>query len=59
MTKEEKRKAFEPKWWNLYENGEFIDSFPSHAAAKKAKHFMEVEANADWLDLSYEIKPAK
>lgn len=59
MTKEEKRKAFEPKSWNLYENGEFIDSFPSHAAAKKAMHFKNKEACDDWLDLYYEIKPAK
>ncbi len=59
MTKEEKRKAFEPKWWNLYENGEFIDSFPSHAAAKRAMHFKKMEAYDDWLDLDYEIKPAK
>jgi hypothetical protein len=57
MTKEEKRKLYTPKWWNLYENGNFIDSFPSHNAAKKAKHIKIKEANDDWLDLYYEIKP--
>jgi len=57
MTKEEKKKMFEPKKWALYENGQFIDCFDSHAAAKKAKHFKTVEANDDYLDFYYEIKP--
>ena len=42
--------------WNLYENGEFIDSFPSHTKAKNAMHWKIVEANKDMLDLNYEIK---
>lgn len=58
MTKEEKERAFAPKRYNLYENGEFIDSFPSHAEAKKAKHFKNAEAHDDMLDLTYTIKPA-
>jgi hypothetical protein len=45
--------------WNLYENEEFIDSFPSHAAAKKAKHFKIKESYMDCLDIHYEIKPQK
>ena len=57
MTKEEKIEQFTPKWWNLYENGEFIDCFPSHKKAKKAKHFKIKEANDNCLDLDYEIKP--
>ena len=42
--------------WNLYENGEFIDSFPSHTKAKNAMHWKIVEAKADMLDLYYTIK---
>ena len=57
MTKEEKKELYAPKQWNLYENGKFIDSFPSHKAAKKAKYFKTKEANDNWLDLSYEIRP--
>ena len=45
-------------YWNLYENGVFIDSFPSHTKAKRAMHWKIVEANADMLDLTYEIKKA-
>lgn len=56
MTKEKKKKLYEPHWWNLYENGVFIDSFPSHSAAKKAKHRLKVEAEQDWLDLTYTLK---
>ena len=56
MTKEEKRKLFKPQRWNLYENGIFIDSFESHAQAKKAKYFKTKEANENWLDLEYTLK---
>ena len=42
--------------WNLYENGEFIDSFPSHTKAKNAMHWKIVEAETDMLDLHYAIK---
>lgn len=58
MTKEEKRNIFAPKRYNLYENGEFIDSFPSHSEAKKAKYIKNRSACADMLDLTYTIKPA-
>ena len=57
MTKEEKKKLYQPKRWNLFENDNFIDSFPSHSAAKKAKHFKIKEAYDDFLDITYTIKP--
>ena len=56
MTKEQKRRLFEPHWWGLYENGELIDTFPSHKEAKKARHFKIVEADMDMLDLDYQLK---
>lgn len=59
MTKEEKRKLYEPKEYALYENGRFKDFFYSHKAAKKAKHFLIKESYDDMLDLNYEIKPYK
>ena len=43
--------------WLLLENGEVIATFPSHTKAKNAKWRKEKEAEQDWLDLSYEIKP--
>ena len=57
MTKEEKKEKYSPKRWDLYENGKYVDTFPSHAAAKKAKHFKIKESYDDMLDLYYEIKP--
>ena len=42
--------------WDLYENGESIDSFPSHTKAKNAMHWKIVEAETDMLDLYYTIK---
>ena len=59
MTKEEKKEMFRPHKWDLYENGEYKDTFPSHAAAKKAKHFLTKEAYENWLDLTYTIKKRK
>ena len=59
MTKEEKKEMFRPHKWDLYENGEYKDTFPSHAAAKKAKHFLTKEAYENWLDLDYTIKKRK
>ena len=56
MTKEEKQKQFKPQTWNLYENGQYIDTFYSHAAAKRAKYFKTKEASDDMLDLTYTIK---
>ena len=57
MTKEEKTELYKPKWWAVYENGNFKDAFPSHKAAKAAKHRLIVEANMDMLDFTYKIKP--
>ena len=59
MAKEEKRELFKPHRWNLYENGILKDTFPSHAAAKKAKHFLAKQAYENWLDLDYTIKKQK
>ena len=56
MTQEEKQKQFKPHSWNLYENGRYIDTLPSHAAAKRAKYFKTKEAYDDMLDLTYTIK---
>ena len=58
MSKEEKRKLFEPHLWNLYENGVYIDTLFSHKEAKRVKHKLMVEAYRDWLDLTYTIKRA-
>lgn len=57
MTKEEKAKLFKPKPCGLYENGVLIETFDSHTKAKNAKFRYEKEAEEDWLDLEYEIKP--
>lgn len=57
MDKKTKEKLFKPKPYALYENGRWIDTYPSHSEAKKMKHRLEVEARKDWLDLNYEIKP--
>ena len=57
ITKEEKTKLFAPKRYDLFENGVFVDSFPSHSEAKKAKHFKIKEANENMLDFEYTIKP--
>ncbi len=59
IIKKFKSEKYKPKPYDLYENGRFIDTFPSHAAAKKKKHFLIVEAYQDMLDLDYEIKPHK
>lgn len=58
MTKEEKREKFRPHIWYLYENGVRIDTLFSHKEAKRAKHAKTVEANRDWLDLTYTIRRA-
>ena len=56
MTREEKKRLYAPKRWALYENGNFIDIFESHRAAKDAKYFKTKEAHKDMLDLEYTIK---
>jgi hypothetical protein len=42
--------------WDLYENGEFIESFPSHKKAKSAMHKKIVKSIEGKLGLHYEIK---
>lgn len=59
MNKKERRKMFQPKKCALYENGELIEVFDSHRAAKTAKYFKQKEADDNMLDLEYEIKPYK
>ena len=56
MTKEEKRKLFEPHRWKLYENGHYIDTLESHKEAKRIMHRKNVEAYRDCLDLTYTIE---
>ena len=56
MTKAEKEKLFKPQRWDLYCNGEFVDSFESHAAAKKAKHFAIKSSYKNYTDEYFEIK---
>ena len=38
MTEQEKIAQYKPKSWALYCNNNFIESFPSHKAAKRALH---------------------
>lgn len=59
MNKEERKRMFQPKKYSLYKNGELVDIFDSHRAAKTAKYFSKKEANDNMLDLEYEIKPYK
>ena len=56
MTRAEKEKQFNPQRWDLYCNGEFVDSFESHAAAKKAKYFKNKSASANYTDEHFEIR---
>lgn len=57
LTKKEKEKLYAPQTWALYENGRFVTTYESHRKAKTAKYFKNKEADADMLDLSYEIRP--
>lgn len=62
MTQEEKKEQFKPKEWALYNNEEFITSFPSHKAAKLALHNKCKEMKKypyDYADDYYTIKPYK
>lgn len=56
LTKEQKRKLFDPKKWGLYCNGDLVRICDSHSEAKKAKYFGNKEANENWLDETYTIK---
>ena len=60
MRKEEKRKRYAPKPWALYRNGEFVWSYDSHNAAKRALHEKCVLAKKypyDYADEYYTIRP--
>lgn len=60
MTKEEKIEQFKPKRWALYNNGEFVTSFLSHTAAKKALHNrceLMKKYPYDYSDDYFTIKP--
>lgn len=57
LDKKTKEEMYKPKPYALYENGNFISSYPSHSEAKKVKHRLIVEAYRDMLDLDYTIKP--
>lgn len=62
MTQGEKELLFKPKGWALYNNGEFITSFPSHKSAKLALHKKCEEMKKypyDYADDYYTIKPYK
>jgi len=62
MTLEEKIAQYEPKSWALYCNNNFIETFPSHKAAKRALHnkCMEMQKYPyDYADEYYTIKPHK
>lgn len=43
-------------YWDLYENGYFLERFTSHTKAKNAMHWKIVEAEEEMLDLNYELK---
>lgn len=60
MTQEEKDIKYRPKRWAMYNNDNFITTFPSHNAAKRALHKKCVEMKKypyDYADDYYSIKP--
>lgn len=60
MTQEEKKILYRPKPWALYCNGNFVMSYSSHNAAKRALHHKCVEMKKypyDYADEYYTIKP--
>ncbi len=62
MTKEEKEQLYKPKRWALYCNDEFVMSYESRNAAKRALHYRCEEAKKypyDCADEYYMIKPYK
>lgn len=62
MTQEEKQLLYKPKQWALYCNGEFITSYHSKNAAKRALHRKCEDAERypyDYADEYYTIKPYK
>lgn len=60
MTREEKKELYKPKRGAMYRNGEFVRSYLSHKAAKRALHhqceLME-KYPYDYFDEYYTIKP--
>lgn len=42
--------------YNLYRNGEYVDSFPSHTKAKNALYWKNKEADENWEDAYYTIR---
>lgn len=62
MTNEEKITQYLPKPYALYCNGEFVESFPSHKAAKLALHRkceLMKKYPYDYADDYYTIKTYK
>ena len=60
MTQKEKQELYKPKPWALYDNDEFLESFESHKAAKRALHYKCEVAKKypyDYADDYYTIKP--
>lgn len=60
MTITEKKLLCQPKPWALYCNNTFVDSYPSHNAAKRALHrkCIDMKNNPyDYADEYYTIKP--
>ena len=60
MTQEEKKRLYHPKPWALYCNGNFVMSYFSHNAAKRALHYKCENIKKypyDYADEYYTIKP--
>ena len=60
MTQEEKKRLYHPKPWALYCNGNFVMSYFSHNAAKRALHYKCENMKKypyDYADEYYTIKP--
>ncbi len=62
MTQKEKDELYKPNPWALYCNNNFVTSYPSHNAAKRALHYKCEEMKKypyDYADDFYTIKPYK
>ena len=57
MTYQEKQKAFAPKPYKLFCNGELVEIIESHKKAKAKKYWLNRDANENMLDEVYSIKP--
>ena len=58
MTKEEKKEFFKPHKWNLYRNGEYVETYDSNREAKDEMRRLNIEASMNWLDEHYTIERA-